>query len=59
MRKAIKRAREAVENGSEDRTTLVKEAVSMVNRAKSKNVIPAGTARRFVSRLTHRLSQTS
>ena len=54
MRKAVKRAREAVEEGAEDRDQLVKNAVSLVNRAKSRQVIHPGTASRLVSRLMGR-----
>lgn len=51
MRKALKRAREAIEDGAEDREEKVRAAVSLVNRARSRNVIHPGTASRLVSRL--------
>jgi ribosomal protein S20 len=54
MRKAVKRAREAIDEGAADRDQLVKNAVSLVNRAKSRQVIHPGTANRLVSRLMGR-----
>lgn len=59
MRKALRRAREAVESGAEEREALVKSAVSLVNRARSHNVIHASTASRLVSRLMGAQSKAS
>lgn len=54
MRKAVKSAREALDEGAEDREQRVKHAVSLVNRAKSRQVIHPGTASRLVARLMGR-----
>jgi len=59
MRKAVRRARTAIESGAEDREALVKSAVSLVNRARSANVIHASTASRLVARLMGQASKAS
>lgn len=51
MRRALKEAREAIQGNTEDRAARVTKAVREVYRAASKNVIPARTASRNVSRL--------
>lgn len=51
MRKAIKDARAAIASNAEGKAELIKKAVQEVYTAASKNVIPAGTASRNVSRL--------
>ena len=51
MRRAIKEARAAIASNAEDKATRVKLAVQEVYRAASKNIIPARTASRNVSRL--------
>jgi small subunit ribosomal protein S20 len=51
MRGAIKDARSAVEAKKGDKDAVVKNAVSEINRAASKNVLTKRTASRYVSRL--------
>jgi small subunit ribosomal protein S20 len=51
MRRAVKRARTAIETKSADKAEAVKEAISEVTRAASKNVLTKQTASRYVSRL--------
>lgn len=51
MRTALKKARQAIADGAEDRDTLVHEAIRVVQKASSKNVIHRSTASRTVSRL--------
>ncbi|HJL42382.1 MAG TPA: 30S ribosomal protein S20 [Myxococcales bacterium LLY-WYZ-16_1] len=51
MRTALKKARKAITEGSEHKDQLVHEAIRVVQRASSKNVIHRATAQRTVSRL--------
>jgi small subunit ribosomal protein S20 len=51
VRRAIRLAREAVANKSENREALVKEAVTAVYTAASQKILASGTASRTVSRL--------
>lgn len=51
MRNAIRDARAAIEANSEDRASLVKQAVKIIQQTASKNVIHRNTASRYVSRM--------
>lgn len=54
VRTTLKRARAAVESGSDEAPELVRSAESQLRRAASKGVIPAERASRLVSRLSRR-----
>ena len=54
LRTAIKKARTAVDGKAADAGALVKEAVSVIDRAVTKGVLKRQTASRYVSRLTAR-----
>ena len=54
LRSAVKKARAAVDGKSNDAATLVKDAISTINKAVSKGVLKAQTASRYVSRLSTR-----
>ena len=51
MRTAVKAAKAAIASGAKDKDAQVKTAVAEIYRAASKNVLTAGTASRYVSRL--------
>ncbi|MBX2812870.1 MAG: 30S ribosomal protein S20 [Myxococcales bacterium] len=51
MRRAIRTARSAIESEADDRTELVAQAVKIIQRTASKNVIHKNTASRYVSRI--------
>ena len=57
MRSSIKRAREAIASGAGNKAELVKQAISEINRAASKNVLKKGTASRYMARLTRASSK--
>lgn len=52
MRKAIRTARAAADNGDENKGSLFDIAIREVNRAASRNILKKRTASRYVSRLT-------
>ena len=54
LRTAVKKARTAVDAKSGDATTLVKDAVSIIDSAVTKGILKRGTASRYVSRLSTR-----
>ena len=54
LRTAIKKARAAVDEKSNDAASLVKEAVSVIDSAVTKGILKRGTASRYVSRLQTR-----
>jgi small subunit ribosomal protein S20 len=54
LRSAVKKARAAVDEKSNDAAALVKDAISTINKAVSKGVLKAQTASRYVSRLSTR-----
>lgn len=54
LRTAIKKARQAVDGESADAGTVVKAAVSIVDKAVSKGILKRQTASRYVSRLALR-----
>ena len=54
LRTAVKKARSAVDDKSNDAQALVKQAVSIIDSAVSKGILKRGTASRYVSRLQTR-----
>ena len=56
LRTAIKKARTAVDTKAADASTLVKEAVSIVDSAVTKGILKRRTASRYASRLATRAS---
>ena len=54
LRTAIKKARAAVDEKSNDAASLVKEAVSVIDSAVTKGILKRRTASRYVSRLSTR-----
>ena len=54
LRTAIKKARAAVDGKAEDAGTLLKDAISTIDKAVSKGVLKRETASRYVSRLSSR-----
>jgi small subunit ribosomal protein S20 len=54
LRTAVKKARVAVDDKSNEATNLVKEAVSLIDSAVTKGVLKRRTASRYVSRLATR-----
>lgn len=52
MRSAIKDARTAIAEGADGKDEAVARAVKVVQQARSRNVIHASTASRYVSRLS-------
>jgi small subunit ribosomal protein S20 len=59
MRRAVKKARDAIEAGAPDKDALVKEALSIVMRTASKRVLKRETASRTMSRLMHAAAAAS
>lgn len=51
MKKAMREAREAITNGSDKASELVKRAESLIAKASTKGVIHKNSARRKISRL--------
>lgn len=51
MRRSVRAARAAIADNSPEKATIVANAVREVQRSKSKNIIKAKTASRYVSRL--------
>jgi small subunit ribosomal protein S20 len=54
LRTAIKRARTAVDDKAADAATIVKNAISTIDKAVSRGVLKKQTAARYVSRLSLR-----
>lgn len=54
LRTAVKKARTAVDDKAGDASSLVKQAVSIIDSAVSKGILKRGTASRYVSRLQTR-----
>ena len=54
LRTAIKKARTAVDDRTNDASALVKEAVSIIDSAVTKGILKRRTASRYVSRLAVR-----
>ena len=54
LRTAVKKARAAVDDKSNDATALVREAVSIIDSAVTKGILKRRTASRYVSRLATR-----
>ena len=54
LRTAVKKARTAVDDRSNDAASLVKEAVSIIDSAVTKGILKRRTASRYVSRLATR-----
>jgi small subunit ribosomal protein S20 len=54
LRTAVKKARAAVDDRTNDASALVKKAVSIVDSAVTKGILKRGTASRYVSRLSVR-----
>lgn len=54
LRTAVKKARTAVDAKAGDASTLVKDAVSIIDSAVTKGILKRGTASRYVSRLQTR-----
>jgi small subunit ribosomal protein S20 len=51
MRTYLKKARAAIESGSADTEAVVRKAVSVIDTAAKKGIIPANTASRKIGRL--------
>lgn len=51
LRTAVKKARTAVDDKSNEATALVREAVSIIDSAVTKGILKRRTASRYVSRL--------
>jgi small subunit ribosomal protein S20 len=51
LRTAVKKARAAVDDKSNEASTLVREAVSIIDSAVTKGILKRRTASRYVSRL--------
>ncbi len=56
LRTAVKKARTAADAKQADAAALVKEAISVINKAVTKGVLKRETASRYVSRLASRAS---
>ena len=54
LRTAVKTARTAVDNRTENAKALVREAVAMIDSAVTKGILKRQTASRYVSRLARR-----
>lgn len=54
LRTAVKKARAAVDEKAENATTLVKTAISVIDKAVTKGILKRNTASRYVSRLSTR-----
>jgi small subunit ribosomal protein S20 len=54
LRTAVKKARSAVDEKSNDAASLVKQAVSIIDSAVTKGILKRRTASRYVSRLATR-----
>ena len=54
LRTAVKKARTAVDDKTNDAANLVKEAVSIIDSAVTKGILKRRTASRYVSRLETR-----
>ena len=54
LRTAVKKARAAVDEKSNDASALVREAVSIIDSAVTKGILKRRTASRYVSRLAMR-----
>ena len=54
LRTAVKKARTAVDEKSNEATALVREAVSIIDSAVTKGILKRRTASRYVSRLAMR-----
>ena len=54
LRTAVKKARTAVDDKSNDATALVRKAVSIIDSAVTKGILKRRTASRYVSRLATR-----
>lgn len=54
LRTAVKKARTAVDAKSADAATLVKDAISTIDKAVTKGVLKRETASRYISRLASR-----
>ena len=54
LRTAVKKARTAVDDRTNDASALVKEAVSIIDSAVTKGILKRRTASRYVSRLAVR-----
>ena len=55
LRTSVKKARAAVDAKQADAAALVKEAISVIDRAVTKGVLKRETASRYVSRLASRV----
>lgn len=59
MRTAIKKARKALEDKVPEAQGLVKQAVSIIDRAVAKGALKRNTASRYISRLVRRVSKAA
>ncbi|MBM4358299.1 MAG: 30S ribosomal protein S20 [Deltaproteobacteria bacterium] len=59
VRKALKQAREAVEQGDDNAADLVKGVHTLLDSAASKNVLPSKRASRLKSRLSLALAKNA
>jgi small subunit ribosomal protein S20 len=59
MRRAIKKARTAVDERSDETGESVRQAVSAIDKAVSKGAIPRNTGSRYISRLSRRSATPS
>jgi small subunit ribosomal protein S20 len=56
LRTAVKKARTAIDAKQADAATLIKDAISVIDKAVTKGVLKRETASRYVSRLASRVS---
>jgi small subunit ribosomal protein S20 len=56
MRTAMKKARKALEDKAPESQGLVKQAVSVIDRAVAKGVVKRNTGSRYISRLIRRVT---
>lgn len=59
LKTAVKKAKEAIGQGSENAAELLKDAVSLIDKASRKNILHKNTAARKKSRLTQALNKIS
>jgi small subunit ribosomal protein S20 len=59
MRTAMKKARKALEDKAPEAQGLVKQAVSVIDRAVAKGVVKRNTGSRYISRLIQRVTRAA
>ncbi len=59
VRRVLKEARAAIDNGDDNAAALVKQATSLLDRAATKDAMPAKRASRLIGRLAVRFHKAS